>query len=274
MKTFEPSPDSPTPWTPPATGLQVRVDLPYGHWPRAFVELVAEWVCCRERIDWPYVVTVTRPSKNTTYRGHGRKAEQRCFVPRRYERPGYVRDLRRAYEGLAITLQYNPDARVTKREALDWAHGRVKRWPVVSGDQRFPDIRHGVEFRSTLDILIFVMAHEAHHATGGHPSNFKSDLPRLPTDPALRRRVERERQRDSLLRMETACNAAGLRALLDFRAEWPGIRSALRQRLARTRLETTRRAAVRAGTGRLAGRTGGLRRSLKDLLGDRNRTNT
>jgi hypothetical protein len=87
---------------------------------------------------------------------------------------------------------------------------------MVRKDHRFQWSREET-YRSRLEFLIGLMAHEAHHATKGHPKHF------LRND-----RVNRAE-------MEFRCNEAAQRAVADFHDDWPRLLPAIRTAMRRDR---------------------------------------
>ena len=104
-------------------------------WPTPFLRVLARWIAKREGLgcDTPYTF-VFRSSKNHRgWRGLGGAHYQ------------------------VITLHRHFQPR--------------KAWPMTVKDHRFKWSTAEV-YNSRLEVLVGLMAHEAHHATGGQPSRF------------------------------------------------------------------------------------------------------
>jgi hypothetical protein len=97
-------------------------------------------------------------------------------------------------------------------------------YPYTKKDHRF---KWSVpfEFRSRLETLVYLIAHEAHHSTKGHPREFEKSNGR--TDRAA---------------MEFHCNNAGFEAVKALRIEWPTLRTKIyaAMRRERDRLKTSK----------------------------------
>lgn len=96
-------------------------------------------------------------------------------------------------------------------EAQKYPHAIEKgiKWPYIIKDHRFKWSRPE-EYRNRLELLVMLIAHEAHHATAGHPAIFTTG------------------NRTNVASMEFRCNDAGAKAVAAFRADWPMMRDAIR----------------------------------------------
>lgn len=134
-------------------------------WPDWAIKDIVTWVVKRAGITWQYNVQV----KHTTlynWKGRGGLYGQRIWLPRRFQ----------------------PESG----------------WPLIHSEWRYKDA--GCEFvlRSRLELLVYLLAHEAHHATGGNRSKFKTALGRID------RRA-----------MEIECNEEAAIAVQQFRIQFP-----------------------------------------------------
>lgn len=142
-------------------------------WPTAAIRIIARWVCRREKLgtrSQPYKILV-RSTKRNTWGGRGGRREQRIVIHRRYSPP----------------------------------HG----WPYDHTDPRF---KHATTHRlnSRVELLVYLLAHEAHHATGGRPSEYARSCP--------------SGSRVDKASMEFDCNLAAYRAVRAFRMDWSRLR--------------------------------------------------
>lgn len=113
--------------------------------------------------------------------------------------------------------------------------GNKPLWPYENKDHRFKwsDTQ---SFRSRLELLVFLLAHEACHATTGHPNHHRLGDGRADT-----------------AGMEFHCNAKGYRIMEMFRQEWPKLRSLIYAAMRRARrqhvTEIARKVAKRSDPG-------------------------
>lgn len=171
-------------------------------WPSAAINVIVRWVCRRERLgtaEHPYEVLIRNTKKNT-WGGRGSRSCQRIWLHRRYQpRDG---------------------------------------WPYQVKDPRFKQAPT-YSYRSRLELLVMLLAHEAHHAVEGHPDGYRKKGQHG-------YRIDREA-------MEYDCNLAGHRAVEAFRQEWPQIRTkimaAMREERRRTRAEREKRLQRRCDPG-------------------------
>lgn len=166
-------------------------------WPSAAVRVLAEWVCGREGIGTPrhpYRVIV-RGTKLRTLQGTGT----------------------REWQNIRIHRRYNP------------AGGWPRRWR----DWRFSFAEEEIYY-NRIECLVALMAHEAHHATDGHPSKWVDARGRV-------RRAE----------MEFECNRRAQQAAVDLRGQWEELKERIveemrLERQARRRRRVRMRLAVAA----------------------------
>lgn len=156
-------------------------------WSTAAIRVLATWIVKRAGITWDYSILI-RSCRNDSWHGHGWRSSQEVKLDRHYRR-GRCR-------------------------ASGWTHLRgAQLWPMKHRDHRFawsPEY----EYRSRLEVLIMLIAHEAYHATGGHPKHFTAE-----------RTGQKRFDHDS---MEFGCNEFAKTTIEAFRAEW---RSVLRPRI-------------------------------------------
>ncbi len=150
-------------------------------WPTRFLEVIAKWVAKRERlgVDDDYEFVVRGTCDSTYCFGRAISDGQKIDFPRRFQ----------------------PDD---------------GRWPMTIRDRRYRWAQEET-YRSRVELLVSLMAHEAHHAAAGHPDNFRKNG-----------RVNRAS-------MEFRCNQAGMAAVEAFRAEWPALRKKIKRGLRRER---------------------------------------
>jgi len=154
------------------------------HWPTPAVEIIARWVARAAGITWDYTVHLGHTNRRGWY-GHGWKYRQESYMDRHYRRG-------KPYWGSPTLLKHH----ITSERL----------WPYIHKDHRF-QWSEDQTFRSRLEILVYLIAHEATHATTGHPSEYRG------TD-----------GRKETASMEFHCNARGYRILEKFREAWPKIR--------------------------------------------------
>ena len=149
-------------------------------WPTAALEVLCAWVARREKITWPYAFTFRSAGPRTSWNGRGCRDWQ--------------------------------SVKLFRREApkLGWPYTRV--------DHRFKGA-FPEEYGSRLELLVSLIAHEAHHATDGNRGEYR--------DP-LTGRVDN-------VAMELSCNRAGLDAVDALRREWPRLRGQIVARMRRAR---------------------------------------
>lgn len=226
-------------------------------WPTPMLKVLAKWVLRQESIDWDYTITV-RGCRSNTWGGRGARRFQRIWldvrygsgsgwkpvapkstVPpkqRRYWRQSLAEELRR------LRVAHYPNSNLEKLHAMErdeipeechkarmlfkavyetyskpGTPTKVK-WPLTVKDHRFKWSKPE-EYHNRMEVLVMLLAHEAHHATQGHPDRFK---------------VGHAINRDA---MEYQCNAAGAgaAAVAAMRVEFPAIRDAIRKAMAAER---------------------------------------
>jgi len=172
-------------------------------WPGWFLAPLCQWVAERAGI------------KPREIKGH-----DACRVPpgpradytitfKRAVRPSYWRGMNYGRRACNLTYHRRGTGCKTKDHRFQWG-------PTY-------DIRPGIE------MLVYLMAHEMYHSTGGHP-----DLYRLPSG-----RTNRDL-------MEHRCNEFGAQTVAAFRAEWPEFRARLLSQLRAGLARRKRRVAVAA----------------------------
>lgn len=162
-------------------------------WPDGALRVIAQWVCKRSGLGTDRIYRlVFRNTTRNTYGGLGGRHEQSVTLHRRYCPPG-------------------------------------GQWPYETKDTRFKWSQKEI-FRSRLELLVFLVAHEAHHGTNdGHPFN------------------NRRNGRVRAASMEYRCNQAGLEAVRDFHDEWPRLFGEIKREM---RKDRERRAKAKAATPR------------------------
>lgn len=159
-------------------------------WPTPALDVLARWIVKRAGIDWDYSILV-RDCKTNTWGGRGGRFGQRIWLDRHYRRaPG-------ARGGVFCPVG-------------------CKLWPVAHTDRRF-QWAHQQTFRTRMEFLVMLLAHEAYHATGGHPGNFVTG-----------NKINRAS-------MEFRCNRFADEAVAALRVEWPTIRAAIYRAMRRDR---------------------------------------
>ena len=155
-------------------------------WPDGALRVISRWVCKRSGLgtDRLYYLTFRNTTCNT-WGGEGCGSRQTVTLHRRYTPP----------DG----------------------------WPYETKDKRFKWSQKEV-YRSRLELLVFLIAHEAHHAGDGHP--FKWYGP--------------DRRRLRAASMEFRCNRAGLEAIRDFRDEWPRLFGEIKREIRKDRERQTK----------------------------------
>lgn len=169
-------------------------------WPDWALDIIIPWIVKRAGINWNYRVIVRKTKKNI-WAGRGGKYAQSIRVHRRYS-PG------RTSAGRIYT-EVDPD----KKEVLP--KPKKFKWPYQIKEWRFKRLAHEFEIRSRLELLIFLLAHEAHHANGGNRENWRKNG-----------RVDR-------VSMEHDCNEEGALAVKEFRQNWEYFRSKFQEKLRR-----------------------------------------
>ncbi|MBP7936867.1 MAG: hypothetical protein KA354_19675 [Phycisphaerae bacterium] len=143
-------------------------------WPTPALRVLARWVAGREGLgkNWEYEFVFKSTCRRRSFRGTGGRNGQEVSLSRRYQ----------PHEG----------------------------WPLLTKDHRFKGAMEEI-YRSRLDVLVGLMAHEAHHATDGHPDHFSHGG-----------RIERAA-------MEFRCNQVAQEAVTAFRVEWLGLRGRIKR---------------------------------------------
>lgn len=141
-------------------------------WPTPALNIIVRWVCRREKLG----------------------TKQHPYTVK-------VSDARKC-------AWYGDGGRYGQRIHIARRHGNV--WPQVKKDRRLKDASEH-SLNSPMEILVYLLAHEAYHATGGHPGQY-----RKPDGGKVDKQM-----------MEWDCNHVAMRAVESFRAEWPTIRGAI-----------------------------------------------
>ena len=159
-------------------------------WPDGALRVIAKWVCKRSGLGTDRIYYLTfRHTNCNTWGGLGYRNKQTVTLHRRYQPP----------DG---------------------------KWPYETKDKRFKWSQKEV-FHSRLELLVFLVAHEAHHGTDdGHPFH--------------NRRNGRERTAS----MEHRCNRAGLEAVRDFHDEWPRLFGEIKREMRKDRERRTKAKSV------------------------------
>lgn len=215
-------------------------------WPTPALEVLIRWVCKREGLGTaghPYRVLVRACTRNT-WGGRGGSNFQRVWLDRHYRRISgrskatleglniLRKSARKHLAGELRKNRLNGDARYTDRvdtledriksinEMIrfgDYADSRKPRvngnplWPFTHADPRFKWSKPET-YRSRLELLVALIAHEAHHATLGHPDRYR-------TGNAVKK-IDRAS-------MEFRCNRAMGEAAAALHNEWPELRKAI-----------------------------------------------
>jgi len=149
-------------------------------WPTSALRVLAKWIAEREGLGEARAYTFTfRNTRRMQYRGSGTPFGQTITMHRRFD----------------------PVTRA---------------WPFRTKDHRFQWSTEEV-YRSRLELLVGIMAHEAHHATAGHPRFFRKNG-----------RLDRAT-------MEFRCNRAGQEAVEALRKDWLTLRAQIRGSMRRDR---------------------------------------
>jgi len=111
-----------------------------------------------------------------------------------------------------------------RRSQRIWFDRRYRAdWPLHHKDHRF-GWSHVQEYRTRMEVLVMLIAHEAYHATGGHPERFKSG------------------DRINRASMEYRCNKFADETIVKLRVEWPALRCRIYKAM---RLDRQKQATVR-----------------------------
>lgn len=157
-------------------------------WPDGFINIIAPWIIKRAGITSTYHITLRRATYKRTWRGRCASHWQTLCCHRRVYRPN--------------ELVENKDSRF-----------------VWSAEQKWS---------GPIETLVFLMAHEAWHATGGHPRHF------------------RNKGRTDAASMEYRCNKFGIEAVEAFRAEWPTLKLKVRREIQRLKCRKIKAKASKA----------------------------
>lgn len=155
-------------------------------WPDGALRVISRWVCKRSGVgtDRLYYLTFRHTACNT-WGGLGCRNKQSVTLHRRFQPP----------DG----------------------------WPYETKDKRFKWSQKEV-YRSRLELLVFLVAHEAHHGTDdGHPFHNYGPNRRL-----------------RAASMEYRCNRAGLEAVRDFHDEWPRLFGEIKHEMRKDRAWRTK----------------------------------
>lgn len=173
-------------------------------WPTPAIKVLADWIVPRAGIKWDYQILV-RSCNSHSWGGRGSKHGQRIWLDRHYKRtasPGPTADdLRQRLKVIRGRLAkaikhlrsegYYPDWYTTDMEINirhnirtipeeikireKTAPSRLKKlWPINNKDRRF-QWSHSQHFRTRMEVLVMLLAHEAYHATHGHPDAHQSN---------------------------------------------------------------------------------------------------
>ena len=164
-------------------------------WPTPAIEIIAKWVARAAGITWDYKVTLS--DRGHGWNGHGAKHFQRSY---------FARDFNRRRHG-----------KPTIMPGL---------WPYSNKDHRF-QWSENQTFRTRLELLVFLLAHEAVHATSGHPNEY------------------REKGRTDKAGMEFHCDTRGYRIMQKFHEAWPTIRPLVYAAMRKSRDMKLRKAKAR-----------------------------
>ena len=167
-------------------------------WPTPALEVICPWIAKEAGITWDYHFLI-RDCKSMTWGGRGGKNSQRLWLDRHYNRVGIV------WSGPG------------ERRLFKIGKNPKPLWPLTNKDHRFKwsDTQ---TYRTRLELLVFLLAHEACHATSGHPNEYKDRA--NPEDVHIgiaRDRIDRAG-------MEFHCDAKGYRIMQKFHDEWPRLR--------------------------------------------------
>lgn len=172
--------------------MRVRFEITNrSQWPDGALRVIARWVCKRSGVgtDRLYCLTFRHTNCNT-WGGFGSRNQQAVTLHRRYLPPG-------------------------------------GKWPYETKDKRFKWSQKEV-YQSRLELLVFLIAHEAHHGTDdGHPFNNYGPNRRL-----------------RAASMEYRCNRAGLEAVRDFHDEWPKLFGEIKREMRKDRERRTKAKSV------------------------------
>ncbi len=144
-------------------------------WPTPALKVLAQWVASRAGIekDRPYELTFRSTDRTDWYHGTGNRYRQAVYLNRRFQP----------------------------------ASGS---WPMTRTDHRFKWATEEL-YQSRLELLVGLIAHETHHAMGGHPDHFRKGMR---TDKAA---------------MEFRCNRIAQETVAAFRVEWPCLRAKIKR---------------------------------------------
>lgn len=105
-------------------------------------------------------------------------------------------------------------------------HIAPNQWPLFNKDHRFKWSENQT-FLTRLELLVFLIAHEACHATTGHPDQY------------------REAGQKDVAGMEFHCNAKGYRIIEQFHQEWPTFRPLIYAAMRKERAKKQRKTKAR-----------------------------
>ena len=168
-------------------------------WATPALEVICPWIAKEAGITWDYHFLI-RDCKSHSWGGRGGRRSQRLWLDRHYRRTGIT------WSGPG------------KRRLFKIGNATKPLWPMDCKDHRFKWSENHV-LRTRLELLVYLLAHEAAHATTGHPDKYvehRAD-PQDVRDGLDATRVDRAG-------MEYHCNAKGYRIMEKFRAEWPRLR--------------------------------------------------
>ena len=176
-------------------------------WPDEFVNPVCEWIVARAQITWRYRILL---KGGINWFGRGGKNEQRSQIHRHHHR------------AFGFFGGHKKGTPYVNNKAI---------YPTEIKDPRFKwSASHQIQNR--LEHFVFLIAHEAYHASGGHPSLFKNPNGTTNADS-----------------MEFRCNDFGHQTVIAFREYWKTtlkakVRAALRK--SRDRVEAAKQQKVEA----------------------------
>ena len=150
-------------------------------WPDWAIEDIGFWIAKRAGITWDYKILLKNSKKLSSWAGRGNTHQQKIILPRRF--PG----------------KFSKD---------------IKRWPYAIVENRYKDAGYFI-VKTRLELLIFLMAHEAHHACGGNPRHWQT----------------KGNGRTNNKEMEIDCNDEGAIAVQEFRLAWPKFMAKWRAKL-------------------------------------------
>lgn len=178
-------------------------------WPKVPTEIIARWIVKRAGITWNYRVILRDFGSATLWAGRGGARWQALRVHRR------CTPILRIGETTLCSGPFEAMRELGKLKGAKYI------WPYVLTENRFKDATASdwsFPVRSRLELLVFLMAHEACHATKGNPRNFQN-----------------ERGRVDNVDMEMVCNRFGAETVEAFREAWPALLAKWRETAKRIR---------------------------------------